>query len=438
MKEKCKYGRASGKFALVERFNILCFTILFLTGISLFSCSGRESTEEHSTHNDSMGVVYYCPMHPDIVSNKPGKCPKPECHGMDLVLKTSDTLLERVLRPVNNTVLASVKTINPSFKKMHLTVQANGYIDYDTRNNASISTLYSGRIEKLYIKYNYQPIHKGELIFEIYSPELVTTQENLIALLTHSPEESTLIQSVEQKLKLLGFSDTLLQTLVRTKKIMMAVPVYSNYEGYIRASSAKTTPAAGMTPMTSQPKQNAQLNTQLLVREGQYVTMGETLFDVVNINTVMAILQIKQEDISKISKGQRVEIRFDNDSSGIKGKIDFIEPIFNVGKKSSDARVYLNNSNRKLKIGVLIRATIEGETLQALWIPSSAVMDLGREKKVWLKRNGLFVAKTVETGVRAGKEIEISDGLTDESEIAEEAHYLIDSEGFVKENLHDD
>ncbi|MEO6902302.1 MAG: HlyD family efflux transporter periplasmic adaptor subunit [Bacteroidia bacterium] len=353
---------------------------------------------------------------------------------MALVLKTADTLLERVLKPVNNSVLASVRTIKPVYKKMNLDIQADGYIDYDSRRRSSISSLYSGRIEKLYVKYNYQPIHKGQKVFEIYSPELVTDQENLVSLLTNSPDEETLIEAAKQKLKLLGFSDILLKNLLDTKKVIMAVPVFSDYEGFLYEVPSYTKPSGNMTPMGSKQKNNLQDNPQLSVKEGQYVAMGESIFDIVNVKIVAVILQINQEDISKVNTGQQVEISFDNDTTPVKGKIDFIEPLFKDGIKSLSARVYIENTNLNYKIGALVRAKIKGESFETLWIPASAVMDLGQEKKVWLKKNGYFVAKKVETGMSSNNSIEISDGLTEDSEIAVEAHYLIDSEGFIKTN----
>ncbi len=378
--------------------------------------------------------VYYCPMHPDVISDVPGKCPKPECMGMALVLKTADTLLERVLRPVNNSVLASVRTIKPVFKKMTMDVQADGTVDYDNRRRSSISSLYSGRIEKLYVKYNYQPIHKGEKVFEIYSPELVTDQENLVSLLTNSPDEETLIESAKQKLKLLGFSDILLKNLLDTKRVLMAVPVFSDCEGYVYEVPAYTKPSGNMNPMGAGQKDNLQANPQLSVKEGQYLMMGQTIFNIVDVRIVAVILQIKQDDISKVSKGREVELLFDNDTTPVKGKIDFIEPLFKDGIKSLSVRVYIDNSKHNHKIGSFVRAKIRGESFETLWVPLSAVMDLGQQKKVWLKENGYFMAKEVETGIKSQGFIEIADGLTDESEIAVEAHYLIDSEGFIKTN----
>ena len=428
MKGKCKYDKASLQFAVRNRQFILSIVYCLLSTFFI-SCGDGISKNKKPQTSDSTSQIYYCPMHPDVVSDKPGKCPKPECYQMELVLKTSDTLLERVLNPVNNSVLASVKTTKPVFKKILLDLEADGSVDYDNRIQGNISSLYSGRIEKLYVRYNYQQVHKGQKVFEIYSPELVTAQENLIYVLNNSAGEETLIESAKQKLKLLGFSETLLNNLIKTKKVLMAVPVFSNYEELVYVETGKQKSSGDM--MSSASSEN---NFQLAVKEGKYVMMGETVFNLIDINHVAVILQIKQDDISKVNTGQKVEIRFDNDTNAVNGKVDFIEPIFQEGKKSLSARVYVENKKHNRKIGSLVRAKIKGEEFEALWIPVSALMDLGKEKKVWLKKDGVFIAKKVETGVRLKGMIEISDGLTEESEIATEAHYLTDSEGFIKTN----
>ena len=425
---KCKYDKANRQYAVSSR-QIFILLIAYCLLPTFFISCGENNSKVKSEIENPKSEIYYCPMHPDVVSNKPGKCPKPECKGMDLVLKTSDTLLERVLKPVNNSVLASVKTTKPVFKKMSLDVEADGTVDYDNRTQGSISSLYSGRIEKLYVRSNYQQVYKGQKVFEIYSPELVTAQENLIYILNNSAGEETLIESAKQKLKLLGFSDSMLSHLIKTKKVLMAVPVYSNYEGLVYVETEKPKSSEGM--MSSMSTEN---NSQLSVKEGKYVMMGETVFNLIDINRLAVILQIKQDDISKVSTGQKTEIQFDNDTNSVKGKIDFIEPTFQEGKKSLSARVYIENKKHNHKIGSLVRAKIKGEEFEALWIPVSALMDLGKEKKVWLKKGGVFIAKKVEAGARAEGMIEISDGLTEESEIAIEAHYLTDSEGFIKTN----
>ena len=436
MKRKCRYGKNSWQLAVGSWQLMLIACIIFSVSF-IFSCKQNSEKQKSEITNplpDRQAVkseIYYCPMHPEVQQDHPGKCPVPECYGMDLVLKMSDTLLENTLKPVNASVLASLKTVKPVFQKMNLDVEADGYIDYDSRTENNISSLYSGRIEKLYVKYQYQSVRKGEKIFEIYSPELVTAQENLVYLLKNDSEETSLINAAKQKLKLLGFSDNLLYEIIKTNNVFQSVPVYSAHEG--RARSAMKSPSGEKNTMASERMNSSRMTEIFSVKEGMYVMMGESIFNIVSSNRLVIVLQIRAEDISKLKTGTEVEIKTD-DSNGItlNGKIDFIEPTFKEGFKTMTAKVYIDNSKHIHKVGSLVKTKIKGQEMDALWIPLSALVDLGNEKIVWLKTDGNFIATKVETGTISDNMIEISDGLTEEDEIALEAHYLIDSEGFIK------
>ena len=427
MKEKWKLDNWGLDILMaVATVTLLCFVIF-----SVFGCGEKETEQTTASPAQDTSITYYCHMHPEVVQNTPGKCPKPECMGMDLIVKMSDGFLEKVLKPVNQSVLASIKTTKPVFQEIPLVVEANGFIDFDTREMSNISSLYSGRIEKLYVKYAYQKVKKGQRLFDVYSPELVSAQQNLIYILNNDPNEKTLIASAKQKLILLGFPDNLLNELMNTKKVMTTVPVYSKYEGHIHPVEMQN---PVMNSMEAAPKENFQSNKELSVKEGMYVMMGQTVFNLVNSHKLAVILQIKTEDIAKVQKGLEVEMIMEDNGMTMIGKIDFIDPFFKPGMKTMSARVYFNNSERNHKVGSLVKAKIKGEEFESLWIPVTALVDLGKEKIVWKLENGNFIAKKVEAGLFENGMVEIADGLTETNEIALEAHYLIDSEGFIKTN----
>jgi membrane fusion protein, copper/silver efflux system len=413
MKKNCRYADNCLRLALSWRAKV----ILGLFAVLFISCNDDPKQDEPVTETPH---VYYCPMHPEVEQSHPGICPKPECQGMDLVLKITSAF-DRVLKPVNSSVLASVKTINPVFKSMPMDLDLKGYIDYDDRTKNNISSLVSGRIEKLYVRYNYQPVHKGQKIFEIYSPELVTAQENLVYLLNNDEEEQQLIRSAKQKLNLLGFTDEMMNTLEKEKKVSRTVPVYSKYEGHVHDQNS-----------SMQMADNAAGMQGVSVKEGQYIMMGETIFNIVSSEKLAVVLQVVPGDISKLSKNSEVSIKTE-DGKILEGKIDFIEPVLKAGGKTLTAKVYFNNSSYHLKVGTFVTATVKSEGFEALWIPASALMGLGKSNIVWVKKDSRFIAKKIEIGTRSGNMVEVADGLTETDNIAAEAHYLIDSEGFVKE-----
>lgn len=416
MKRNCKYS-----------------SWLLVISCLLLGCN-NSTQQETPMANSQSDLVYYCPMHPDVQQNSPGTCPKPECHDMPLVLKPHDEYLKLVLQPVSSNVLSEIRIIQPEFKKLPIQVEALGYLDYDNYSKYDISSRYNGRIEKLYIKYNYQPIDKGDLVFEVYSADLVTAQENLLYLLRTSPNEKELINAAKQKLKLLQLTPEQIEEIINTRKVKIAIPVYSKYDGHIH-EMVDSNPPAGRAGMSVTETNDYQRSPLLSVKEGMYVERGKILFNVVDPSKVVVMLKIKASDISKVHLGGRVNFFINTDTSTMMdGKIDFIEPVYNINSKTLMVRVNMENEGHKHKIGSLVNATIVSDSLKTLWVPESAIVDLGKSKIVWVQKDGSFKAVKVEAGVHSMGMVEIADGLTEIDNIALEAHYLSDSEGFIKIN----
>ncbi len=400
-------------------------SLLFVV-CSLLMVSCTNPTAEQTEMPKEEGQIYYCPMHPDVQQDHPGKCPRPECNGMELVLKDNEEYLATALKPVSSNVLSKINIIKPVFKKVAIKVDADGFIDYDNFSKYDISSPYSGRIDKLYIRYNYQSVNTGDVVFELYNADLVTAQENYIYLLKTSKEEKQLINSAKQKLKLLEFTDEQIAEIGTTKKAMLDIPIYSKYDGHVHEMQNGEMNKEEMSDYSKSPL--------LSIKEGMYVEKGEKLFNVINHDNIIVMLKIKGNDIGKIKMGEKVDFFINSDTALQKGEIDFIEPVFDSRAKTLMVRVNMNNPEHKKKIGSLVTAKISCDSLETLWIPASAVVDLGKSKIVWVWKDGSLKAKKVETGISENGMIEIADGLTEASQIAGEAHYLTDSEGFVKVN----
>ena len=130
--------------------------------------------------------------------------------------------------------------------------------------------------------------------------------------------------------------------------------------------------------------------------------------------------------------GQAVELRIESIGQPIRGKINYIEPLYNAGSKNLQARVYLPNPGNRLKPGTLLTAIVQAGSRTAMWIPTTAVLDLGQSKLVFVKEKGGFRSQKISTGYRSGLMMEVTAGLSTNDEIAANAQLLMDSEGFVK------
>ncbi len=438
--------RNSPQFTVDCRLLSVVCSLLAILLLMLVACSGNNDSARHDT--------YTCPMHPTVISDKPGSCPV--C-GMDLVRKarqgeeveiTED--LAMALTSPNETVMASLKTIKAEYKQMPLSIDAQGVVTYDTRNIYTITARVGGRLEKVFLKYAFQQVYKGQKVVEIYSPELITAQRELLYLLEYDAENNELIQSAKNKITLLGASEAQLKALIQRKDVLNKFPVYSPFAGYLimegvkppttnTPSSTGTSSGSGMNEMgaspgaTSSPAVSAsQSQTNSILREGSYVSTGQTLFKVVSPSSLRIELDLPASQAGAVKKGASIQLDFGNGAE-TNATVDFIQPFFTEGEEFVKLWIYTNRSE-ELHIGHLVKARLNMMTAESLWVPKEAVLDLGLAHIVFVKANGVLKPRKVTIGTKAEGWTEIKQGLTTSDEVASNAQYLVDSESFVKVN----
>lgn len=377
-------------------------------------------------------VEYTCPMHPEIIKDKPGKCP---ICGMDLVKKETDSkkvgdvALESLLKPSNEFVVSSIPVTTIEQRGEQIEIEALGNIAYDTRQVGSISARVSGRIEKLYVRYRYQKINKGQKILDIYSPEILTAQQNLLFLLKNDAANTTFIEAAKEKLLLLGMSNEQLKQVIQSGKPSLTIAVYSNCSGHIHEASN----GGSMNTEAGNMKDISLITEELSLKEGMYIQKGQSVFTVFNPDRAWAVLNIYGENLVLVKTGNTVRVTPETaPNKDFRATIDFIEPFYRKESKTLTARVYFNNSALKIPIGSQVRATIFGNSKEAYWLPKEAVLSLGMGKVVFQKAGGGFKAVKVSTGIIHEKHIQVLSGLTVTDSVAANAQYLMDSESFIK------
>lgn len=374
---------------------------------------------------------FRCPMHHEIVSDKQGNCP---ICGMDLVpfggeeKAIADIDLNTLLRPTNSYVISTVPTISIQHSEKQIEVDAFGTIQYDTREIGSLSSKVNGRIEKLYLRYTFQNVNKGQKVMDIYSPELLIAQQNLLFLIKNDAGNTSFINAAKEKLLLLGMSNKQLQQVIQSQKPSLTVSVYSSYGGHIHDALSMNTP---MSASATEPV----ITSELMLKEGMYVQKGQTLFSVYNPAKLWAVLNIYADNQSQIKVGNVVRIVPETaPDKTFSAKIDFIEPFFREGSRTLTARVYFENHEMNMPVGSQVKATIFGNKVNANWLQKDAVISLGLDKIVFIKNNDVFKAVKVKTGLSYDNKIQIIDGLNPDDAIAANAQFLIDSESFIKLN----
>ncbi|WP_162144109.1 HlyD family efflux transporter periplasmic adaptor subunit [Sporocytophaga myxococcoides] len=408
----------------------------------LLIASCKSKSDKHIDHETKYDTIhsdhkYYCPMHPEVVSDKPGTCPK--C-GMDLELMTEAVdSLSYLTEPTNQIVISSLIPVAPSFNKGKSHIKAQGYLTYNPNKTKSISARVSGRIEKLYVKFNFERISKGQQLMDIYSPELQIAQdEYLLVYKSSSDAEQSTINALYQKLINLGMTESSIKKIERSGKVNATVPIYSPYEGHIHFLALASEIASHGLEWPSESGSSAMDNSlkeaELLLKKGNYIKKGDLLFTIANEKDIWAMFKIYPNDITLIQKGEKVEVNINNKI--YEGKIDFIEKSFDGSNDFYSVRVYLNCTNsNNLTIGTLIEGniTVKSDQAQKLWIPNLSVIHLGKSRSaVFVKQEVGYIAKEVLTGITMNEWTEVLSGISENDSIAPVASYFIDSEAFIK------
>ena len=397
---------------------------------------GMDLVEAEQGSHQGESVEYSCPMHQEIIRDKPGICPV--C-GMDLVEKEKrskaiqDISLDALLRPTNEFVIASLPLVSVKQSEEPVEIDVPGYTAYNTSSVGNIAARVSGRIEKLYVKFRYQKISKGQKIMDIYSPELMTAQQNLLFLLKNDKGNSSMIDAAKQKLLLLGFSEQQLEQVIQSGNPSMTVAVYSNYSGHIHESGTIGSMAGTANAVDENMNATGQTTQELNLKEGMYVQKGQTLFSVYDPGRLWIMLNIYPQDQFFVKVGDNVKIIPETKpEEDFRATINYIEPFFRKGSKTIAVRVNYDNSTLQLPIGSQVKATIFSGMHKGLWLPKEAVLSLGLDKVIFLKTDEGFKVHKISTGHMHQKLVQVTAGLSEKDLVAANAQFLIDSESFIK------
>lgn len=371
---------------------------------------------------------------------------KKDAEHVDPGLVHIDSNLAHLLKPSNAQVVSTLPLIKAEYGTRIFTEEAQGIINYDSRNQLSVASRVSGRIERLWIKYNYQPVKKGQLIMEVYSPDLAVAQQELL-FLKGTGTDAGMLAAAKQRLMLLGMSASGVNQLLKTGKVNYRIPVFSNADGYILEKSAATAPVAtagsttaasgsdGMSGMGGSAAAGpaavaAPVSSPVMLREGQYVSAGQSLFTIYNASQLVAEFSLKPALAALVSKGGRFAFYKTADKTSIQtANIGMIQPVFKAGENFTIARVYL--SKPSFRVGELLTARIPVLVRPSWWLPEAAAVSLGTKTIVFKREGNVVVPKIVKAGMIISGMLQIKEDIST-WEVSGNAAYLVDSESFIK------
>ena len=397
----------SGKYTR----GLILFHAGILIGFIIFHQPSQDrpgSTSALHEHSDVETTIWTCAMHPQIKMEKQGMCP---ICGMDLIpLQKSNAEIDDQAIEMSESALklAEVQTTlvkrGDSFKELFL----YGKIRPDEKLLKSQTAHISGRIEKLYINVTGEPVKEGQLIASIYSPELITTQKELLEAMTLSDKYPAILGAAREKLRNLKLTESQIKDIENSGTITSTFDIYSNTSGIV--SSRK-------------------------VNEGDYISKGSVLFDVMDLSEVWAVFDAYETDLPWISLGEKVEFTTQAiPGKTFEGKISFIDPVMDPLTRIARVRVNTVNSMMKLKPDMFINGVIHSgntESDQQIIIPQSAVLWTGARSIVYIRLPGTeepaFKMREITLGASMKDSYIVADGLEEGEEIVTNGTFSIDA-----------
>ena len=405
----------------------LAFIGVFIIGIAIYFFAKKSDNHSEMEHQNE---VYTCSMHPEIIRDEPGNCP---ICGMTLVKKVTDnnsiddSSIDNLIKPTDNFIVGKYQTTTAIDTTISSEINLPGIVAYDPNSSVNIAARMNGRIERMYVNYKYQKVNKGQKLFDLYSPELLTEQQNFIYMVSNDVENPSIIDASRQKLLLYGMTQNQINALSNSKKVNPQITIYSPDSGIIDGTGT-------MVNTTNPVMQSASNNTATLdVKEGSYIKKGEIIFKLLNTDKVWGIFNVIQGYNSLIKANQSIRITSELDKDEfMDAKINFVETQLNAADKTNRIRVYLNNNKLKLPVGLRLQGVVKTNAIKGIWIQKQSMVSIGNKKIVFLKMDNGFKASSIKTGIEIDDFIQIMEGISVKDTIAKNAQYLIDSESFIK------
>ena len=387
----------------------------FLAGWLIFGFHDHRndtSTASASDHIHPEGQVWTCSMHPQIRMDAPGDCP---ICGMDLIpLRTSDgsqagDVPDHAMRMSAEAVaLANIRTSTVSRREPTKEILLYGVVAPDERSLQSQSAHVGGRIDKLYVDFTGVSVRRGEPLARIYSPELITAQNELLEAAKLRESQPALLVAAREKLKQWKLTDSQIATIEALGVPSTTIEIVSDTSGIVMAKR---------------------------VSEGDYVPQGGVLFDIASLSRVWVLFDAYEADLAFLKTGDRVEFTLPA-LAGRKfsGSVSFIDPILDGVTRTAKVRVEVANPDGLIKPRMYATGRVNarlGQYGDRVVIPRSAVLWTGTRSIVYVSLQGydtpVFSLREVELGPSLENAYVVLSGLEDGEQIVTGGAFVIDA-----------
>lgn len=384
------------------------------TSLLLAACgqSGSDRHQQAAPHKTGQAqeqqILYYrSPMNPSVTSDHPQK----DSMGMDYIPVYADEQGKSATVEISPAIVNNLGVRTETVKRGDLSriIRTVGYVSYDKSLTTRIYVRASGWIIKAPIDSIGESLNKDDLLFTLYSPDLVTTEQEYLTTLASGNQN--LMGSARERLEALGISDTQITTLKRTRKPIRHLRFTAPHTGVV---------------------------TALNIREGQYVTPTTELMRIGDLSRVWIVVNVFEQQANWVRVGDSARIHLDAmPGKVLTGKVSFISPSLDPATRTLKLRLVFDNPHLALKPNMYVDAQVLTEPEQnALSVPSEAVIREGKGAHVIVALGaGRFTPRDVTLGIESGERTQILDGLQEGERVVTSAQFLIDSQANLEAAL---
>jgi len=389
-------------------YSLLVLGGLFMGWLFFHSSTVKEEKHNQKTEQQVKAEIWTCAMHPQIRLDAPGKCP---ICGMDLILLNqsavtvdSDAIhLTKEAAELAN-VLTSVVTKQKPIKEVRL----YGKVQADERLLQSQVAHVPGRIEKLLVNFTGEGVRKGQTLALIYSPELVTAQQELLETVKTKDSQPEMYEASKEKLRQWKLTEEQITKIESSGSVQNNFEVVSNTSGIVTARR---------------------------VNNGDYIAQGTVLYDIADLSTVWLMFEAYENDLALLNEGDKISFTVQAiPGTTFSGNIMFIDPVIDPVTRVSKVRVEINNKLGKLKPEMFATGIVNAnlaEYKNNFIIPRSAVLWTGKRSIVYVKQadsvEPIFKIREVELGPMLGSSYVIISGLNEGEEIVTQGTFSVDA-----------
>lgn len=380
------------------------YLLLILAGIFSGKMLFKNSAPPGFQSSSSTAQIWTCAMHPQIRKHAPGKCPL--C-GMNLIpLQPAGGPDHTVHFSKEAMALAQISTSVVSRRAPVKSVRLYGRVQVDERTLQKQVAHVSGRIEKLFVNFTGEKIRSGQTIALLYSPELVTAQQELLETAKTKDQQPALYEAAKEKLSQLKLPDAQIWAIEKSGRVEDRMTIVANTTGVV-------------------------LNKK--IEAGNYVNAGETLFEVADLSKVWVLFDAYEHDISFLRTGDQLDFVIEAlPDTHFTGKIEFIDPMLDKQTRISKVRVEAGNPHGLLRPEMFATGIVEANLTRyknKLVIPASSVLWTGKRSIVWVQSGEApdFIMREIELGVSLGDSYIVNDGLKEGEKIVTQGAFSIDA-----------